>query len=72
MNTYVDIYHTYIQGNFMKKVNIMVAPIFIVVVSLLAVGAVGELFQSMFAKAKSHTNEHEASYEGEAEVAIQS
>jgi hypothetical protein len=54
----------------MKKVNIMVAPIFLVVISLLAVGAVGELFQSMFAKAKSHANEHEVSYEGEAELAV--
>jgi hypothetical protein len=55
----------------MKKVNIMVAPIFIVVVSLLAVGAVGELFQSMFSKAKSYANENEATYEGEVEVAVQ-
>jgi len=56
----------------MKKVNIMVAPIFMVVVSLLAVGAVGELFASMFSKAKSGQSEQESSFEGELEAAVQS
>ena len=37
----------------MKKMNILMAPLFAAVVMLLSIGAVGELFVSLFAKVKS-------------------
>jgi len=42
------------KGNItMKKMNILMAPLFAAVVMLLSIGAVGELFVSLFAKVKS-------------------
>ena len=37
----------------MKNTNIMMAPLFTAVVILLSVGAIGELFSSVFSKLKS-------------------
>jgi len=37
----------------MKKTNVMMAPLFGAVVILLSIGAVGELFASLFAKVKN-------------------
>ena len=37
----------------MKKTDTLVAPLFAVVVVLLAVGAIGELFSSLFVKVKN-------------------
>jgi len=47
----------------MKKTNILVAPLFASVVLLLSVGAVGELFASLFSKSKEKLTNKETSNE---------
>ncbi len=47
------------RGNeIMKKTDIIVAPLFSLVVVLLSIGALGELFSSLFSKAKNLSSEH--------------
>jgi hypothetical protein len=55
----------------MKKTNILVAPLFASVVVLLSVGAVGELFVSLFAKSKEKITNTEVSTESTLEAARQ-
>jgi len=53
----------------MKNETKQVIPIFIAVVTLLAIGAVGEMFVSLFQKSKEQFKEKEDSHEYSLEVA---
>ncbi len=55
----------------MKKTNILVAPLFASVVVLLSVGAVGELFGSLFAKSKEKLANKETTSENALETVKQ-
>jgi hypothetical protein len=55
----------------MKKTNVLVAPLFASVVLLLSVGAIGELFVSLFTKSKETLTNKETTTEGSLETATQ-
>ena len=55
----------------MKKTNMMMAPLFATVVMLLSVGAIGELFLSLFSKLKSMISQTSTSTENSLERATQ-
>jgi len=55
----------------MKKTNIILAPLFGVVVLLLSVGALGELFSTLFAKIKSLASVKSTTSESALETATQ-
>jgi len=55
----------------MKKTNVLVAPLFASVVLLLSVGAIGELFVSLFTKSKETLKNTETTTETALETAKQ-
>ena len=55
----------------MKKKNIIMAPLFAAVVMLLSIGAAGELFASLFAKAKNLVSAKSPASESSLETATQ-
>ena len=55
----------------MKKMNILMAPLFAAVVMLLSIGALGELFMSLFSKVKSLLTSKSISTESSLETATQ-
>ncbi len=55
----------------MKNTNIMMTPLFAAVVVLLSVGAVGELFLSLFSKLKSKVSQTSSTTENALERATQ-
>ncbi len=55
----------------MKKTSIMMAPLFTAVVVLLSIGAVGELFASLFAKIKNLLTAKSTATQSVSEQAVQ-